>query len=218
MLLSLVFIILILGITALFFVNSKNNAKILALFTAGSVLAVSTQILALFDPNISYFQSIVTYSIGSNFLNLNYSFGFDGISIFFFYLSALLIFSCILFVWNDPLFKQYALNLLVIELFLLIIFSVLDLLLFYVFFEAILIPMFLMIGIWGSRERKIRAVYLFFFYSIVKLYYKKLFGYKNKLYFVLYIFFGFFCNLPYENISKDHTKVVNVCEREIEQV
>ena len=110
MLLSLVFIILILGITALFFVNSKNNAKILALFIAGSVLVVSTQILALFDPNISYFQSIVTYSIGSNFLNLNYSFGFDGISIFFFYLSALLIFSCILFVWNGFEVKSVAID------------------------------------------------------------------------------------------------------------
>ena len=52
------------------------------------------------------------------------------------------------------------------SLFLLIIFSVLDLFLFYIFFEAILIPMYLLIGIWGSRERKIRAVYLFFFYTL----------------------------------------------------
>jgi proton-translocating NADH-quinone oxidoreductase chain M len=78
----------------------------------------------------------------------------------------LLVFACILFIWNDKFFKEYAINLLVIELFLLVIFSVLDLFLFYIFFEAILIPMYLLIGIWGSRERKIRAVYLFFFYTL----------------------------------------------------
>jgi proton-translocating NADH-quinone oxidoreductase chain M len=71
-----------------------------------------------------------------------------------------------LFVWNDLLFKEYAISLLVIELFLLIIFSILDLFLFYVFFEAILIPMYLTVGVFGSRQRKIRAVYLFFFYTL----------------------------------------------------
>jgi proton-translocating NADH-quinone oxidoreductase chain M len=53
------------------------------------------------------------------------------------------------------------------ELFLIVVFSTLDLLFFYIFFESILIPMFLMIGIWGSRDRKIRAAYLFFFYTLV---------------------------------------------------
>jgi NADH-ubiquinone oxidoreductase chain 4 len=46
------------------------------------------------------------------------------------------------------------------------IFSLLDLLLFYVFFESILIPMFLIVGVWGSRARKIRASYLLFFYTL----------------------------------------------------
>ena len=62
--------------------------------------------------------------------------------------------------------KEYALNLLLIELLLLLVFSVLDVFLFYIFFEAILIPMFVLVGIWGSRERKIRAVYLLFFYTL----------------------------------------------------
>ncbi|MFN9953253.1 MAG: proton-conducting transporter membrane subunit, partial [bacterium] len=103
---------------------------------------------------------------GFSLFNLSYSFGIDGISVFFFFLSSLLIFICILFIWNENNFKKYALKLLLIELFLLIIFSVLDLFLFYIFFEAILIPMYLMIGFWGSRERKIRAGYLFFFYTL----------------------------------------------------
>jgi NADH:ubiquinone oxidoreductase subunit 4 (subunit M) len=99
-------------------------------------------------------------------MNLSFSFGLDGISIFFFVLTSLLIFLCILFIWNERLLKEYAMNLLLIELLLLLVFSVLDIFLFYIFFEAILIPMFVLIGIWGSRERKIRAVYLLFFYTL----------------------------------------------------
>jgi len=109
---------------------------------------------------------VVTYSIGSNLINLSFSFGLDGISIFFFVLTSFLIFLCILFIWNDKLLKEYTINLLLIEFLLLLVFSVLDIFLFYIFFEAILIPMFILIGIWGSRERKIRAVYLLFFYTL----------------------------------------------------
>jgi len=116
-----------------------------------------------FDPNSYHFQSIATYKISADFLNLSFTFGLDGISLFFFVLSSFLIFLCVLFVWEEPLLKEYALTLLIIDLLLLLVFSALDVLLFYIFFEGILIPMYLMIGVWGSRERKIRAVYLFFF-------------------------------------------------------
>jgi proton-translocating NADH-quinone oxidoreductase chain M len=68
---------------------------------------------------------------------------------------------------DEHLLKEYVISLLLIELLLLLVFSVLDVFLFYIFFEGILIPMFLMIGLWGSRERKIRAVYLLFFYTLV---------------------------------------------------
>jgi proton-translocating NADH-quinone oxidoreductase chain M len=119
-----------------------------------------------FDPNSYHFQSIATYKISAEFLNLFFTFGLDGISLFFFVLSSFLIFLCVLFVWEEPLLKEYALTLLIIDLLLLLVFSALDVLLFYIFFEGILIPMYLMIGLWGSRERKIRAVYLFFFYTL----------------------------------------------------
>ena len=49
---------------------------------------------------------------------------------------------------------------------LFLVFTILDLLLFYVFFESVLIPMFIIIGVWGSRERKIRAAYFFFLYTL----------------------------------------------------
>jgi len=74
---------------------------------------------------------------------------------------------CLLFIWDDESFKTNSINLLIINLFLLLVFSVLDLLLFYIFFEAILIPMFIIIGLFGSRERKIRAVFFFFFYTLI---------------------------------------------------
>jgi NADH-quinone oxidoreductase subunit M len=73
---------------------------------------------------------------------------------------------CIIFIWDEKFLKEYFITLLVIDLLLLLVFSVLDLFLFYIFFEALLIPMYLIIGIWGSRERKIRAAYLFFFYTL----------------------------------------------------
>jgi len=152
----------------MFFVDSKDikRLRFVSLGTSSLVLILSSILLSGFDSNLSFFQYYVTYTLGSDLLNMVYSFGLDNTSIFFFVLSSLLIFVCILFIWNDKFFKEYAIALLVIELFLLIIFSVLDLFLFYIFFEAILIPMYLLIGIWGSRERKIRAVYLFFFYTL----------------------------------------------------
>jgi len=56
---------------------------------------------------------------------------------------------------------------LVMETLLLIVFSILDLVLFYIFFESVLIPMFLIVGIWGSRERKVRAAYMLFLYTLI---------------------------------------------------
>ncbi len=168
MLLTSIFLTLILGIFLISLSNKTNVrvSKYVAIISSSISLIFSSLILNNFNSNISHFQEVVTYQLDSNVLNISYSFGLDGVSVHFFFLSALLVFLCILFIWNENNFKEYALNLLLIELFLLIIFSTLDLLLFYVFFEAILIPMYLIIGVWGSRERKIRAVYLFFFYTL----------------------------------------------------
>ncbi len=168
MLLNTIFLTLISSLIVISLINDQNH-RLLRLVSGGAssfVFILSTLILAKFDNNNSFFQEVVTYKLDTSILNFSYSFGLDGISLYFFFLSALLIFLCILFVWDEKRYKEYVFNLLLIELFLLIIFSVLDLLLFYIFFEAILIPIYLVIGIWGSRERKIRAVYLFFFYTL----------------------------------------------------
>jgi proton-translocating NADH-quinone oxidoreductase chain M len=63
--------------------------------------------------------------------------------------------------------KEYFIAFLVMEALLIIVFSILDLLLFYVFFESVLIPMFLIVGVWGSRERRVRAAYMLFLYTLI---------------------------------------------------
>ena len=168
MLLSIIFFVLFLSILVVCFIPKSNKLfiKKFCLSVSGLILFLSSVLLVNFNTNNYYFQNIVYYNIGSNYLNLSYSFGVDGISIFFFFLSSFLIFLCVLFVWEEKLLKEYLLILLILNLLLLLVFSVLDLFLFYIFFEAILIPMYLMIGTLGSRERKIRAAYLFFFYTL----------------------------------------------------
>ena len=168
MLLTLIFSILLASLFFLFFIPVRyvQTIKIFSLIVTSLILFLSCTLLVGFDCNNYYFSNVVTYAFGSSLINFSFSFGLDGISLFFFILTSFLIFLCILFIWNDIRFKEFTLNLLLIELLLLLVFSVLDLFLFYVFFEAILIPMFILIGIWGSRERKIRAVYLLFFYTL----------------------------------------------------
>jgi NADH-quinone oxidoreductase subunit M len=166
MLLNILFATLILGIVVLSFINDRKILQFTSLLISGVTLLVSTYLFFVFDKNKTHFQEIVTYYFDSNYLNFSYSFGIDGLSISFLFLSCFLIFLCILFVWDEARFKEYAISLLVIEILLCLIFTVLDLFLFYIFFEGILIPMYLIIGIWGSRERKVRAVYLFFFYTL----------------------------------------------------
>lgn len=87
----------------------------------------------------------------------------------FLILTAVLTPICILISWNTPRFliKEFLLCLLAIEVLLLGVFSILDLIGFYILFEGILIPMFLIIGVWGSREEKVQASYYFFFYTFL---------------------------------------------------
>jgi len=168
MLLTLIFLILFISIISIFFINTNNLflLRFFSLMSSGLVLILSSLLVAQFDSSIYHFQNVVTYEIGSNILNVIYSFGLDGISLLFFVLSSFLIFLCIIFIQNEKYLKEYLISIFFIHLILLIIFSILDLFLFYVFFEALLIPMYLLIGLWGSRERKIRAAYLLFFYTV----------------------------------------------------
>lgn len=168
-LIHIIFIILIVTLLGIFVTNKNDSQtlKVLSVTSTGVIMFFASYLLTLFERGINNFQHLIIYQLDFNLLNISFSFGLDGISIYFFFLTTLLTFLCVLYVLEEENLKQYLISLLTIEFFLLIIFSVLDLLLFYVFFEAILIPMYIMIGFYGSRERKIRAVYLFFFYTLV---------------------------------------------------
>ena len=124
MLLTSIFSTLLVGVISMSLVDKANKAllKFLSITTASVSLLLSAVVLANFDSNTYYFQEVVTYAFDSKLLNLSYSFGLDGISIHFFFLSSLLVFLCILFIWEEKNFKEYSINLLIIELFLLIIF------------------------------------------------------------------------------------------------
>ena len=102
-------------------------------------------------------------------LNLNLTLGIDGISLFFILLTLLLIPLCLLASWTGikENIREYLSAFLLIEFLLINAFCVLDVLMFYIFFESILIPMFLIIGVWGSRERKVLASYYFFIYTLL---------------------------------------------------
>ena len=147
---------------------NKNLLKAIALFFSSITFILSLFLWVVFDRSTGNFQFVDKLMWLPN-LNLNFTVGIDGISIFFIILTTLLIFLCLLTSWNSIHFnlKEYLISFLVMEFFLIGVFCILDLLLFYIFFESVLIPMYLIIGVWGSRERKIRAAYFFFLYTLL---------------------------------------------------
>jgi NADH-quinone oxidoreductase subunit M len=119
-----------------------------------------------FNPNSTVMQ-FVSKIIWINQFNFFFSYGLDGISIFFVLLTALLIPICIICSWESIKlrFKDFVILLLFVETLLFHVFSITDLFWFYIFFESSLIPMFIIIGVWGSRTRRIHAAYQFFLYT-----------------------------------------------------
>jgi proton-translocating NADH-quinone oxidoreductase chain M len=121
----------------------------------------------LLDPLCGFFQ----FTCNIKFFDLSFYFGIDGFSFFFIYLTTLLIPLCLLFtsISKFTLIEKTNNILLVffVGILLLFVFSTIDLFVFYIAFEAILVPFFIYIGIAGYRVRRIHAAYLFFFYTLV---------------------------------------------------
>lgn len=145
-----------------------RELKLIALYSSFGILFWSLLLWKDFSELVGGFQYVNERNILKS-LNINYYTGIDGISLFFLILTAILIPICILCSWVTIKYKikEFLIILFFIEFLLFNVFSVLDLLLFYIFFESILIPMFLIIGVWGSRERRIHAAYQFFLYTLV---------------------------------------------------
>lgn len=162
--LNLLFYIIILIFIIIFFFN---YTRILAYFIFINIILITWFLLLIFNKTIIWYQTILNiYSI--NYLQISYIIGLDGISIFFLLLCSLLITFCYIIYWN----LSYKLNLytftLFFSLFILInTFASLDLFIFFFFFEGIVIPMFLLINIWGSRSRRVYASYLLLAYTLL---------------------------------------------------
>jgi NADH-quinone oxidoreductase subunit M len=144
-----------------------RNTRAVALWTSLITFAVSMGIWVKFDNAIVGFQ-FEEKAVWMESLGLAYHLGIDGISMFFILLSTLLTVLCIAASWisiTDRV-KEYMISFLVLETLMIGMFSALDLVLFYVFFEGVLIPMFLIIGIWGGPRRNY-AAFKFFLYTLV---------------------------------------------------
>ena len=143
---------------------AQRNAKWVALFATTITFLISIAIYAEFDPSNTGFQFVEE---GEWLLGLKYKMGVDGISILFVMLTTFIMPLAILASWEvTTRVKEYMIAFLVLETLMLGVFMALDLVLFYLFFEAGLIPMFLIIGIWGGANR-IYASFKFFLYTFI---------------------------------------------------
>ncbi|WP_101068291.1 NADH-quinone oxidoreductase subunit M [Roseovarius salinarum] len=141
---------------------AQRNAKWVALIATTLTFIVSLFILVQFDPNETGFQFVEEREW---LLGLNYKMGVDGISVLFVLLTTFIMPLTIAASWHvTTRVKEYMIAFLALETLMLGVFMALDLVLFYVFFEGGLIPMFLIIGIWGGKER-IYAAFKFFLYT-----------------------------------------------------
>ena len=143
---------------------ARRNAKWLALLATSATFLVSLFLLTGFDPADTGFQFVEEHDW---ILGLQYKMGVDGISVLFVLLTTFLMPVTIAACWDvEVRVKEYMIAFLVLETLMLGVFCALDLVLFYLFFEAGLIPMFLIIGIWGGKDR-IYASFKFFLYTFL---------------------------------------------------
>ncbi|WP_439122909.1 NADH-quinone oxidoreductase subunit M [Marivita sp.] len=143
---------------------ANRNAKWLALIATSATFVISLFILFQFDPQNTGFQMVEK---GDWLLGLQYKMGVDGISVLFVMLTTFMMPLVIAASWEvTHRVKEYMIAFLILETLMLGVFMALDLVLFYLFFEAGLIPMFLIIGIWGGKNR-IYASFKFFLYTFL---------------------------------------------------
>jgi NADH-quinone oxidoreductase subunit M len=145
---------------------TKNNARWIALWTTLITFVLSLLAWAQFDTSKPGFQLVEQRDWFSHVIL--YKLGVDGISMPFVLLTTLLMPLCILASWApiQNRVKAYMIAFLTLEALMIGVFEALDLVLFYLFFEGGLIPMFLIIGIWGGK-RRVYAAFKFFLYTLV---------------------------------------------------
>ena len=145
--------------------GADGAARWIALITTMAVLAVSAVLVMQFKPELATYQFVERYAW---FAGAEYHMGVDGISILFVLLTAFLLPLCIVASWTTIKERvvDYMIAFLVLETLVIGVFTSLDLFLFYIFFEGTLVPMFIIIGVWGGANR-IYASYKFFLYTLL---------------------------------------------------
>ena len=167
MLLTSLVLVPIIGILSIVINNklSINNMKYIALTSSIINLFISLIIFILFDFSTNQFQFVQEYH---NISYFDFYLGIDGLSIYFVLLTTIIIPISLLSNWKSIKnhVKSYIIIILLLESLLLLVFLVLDILLFYIFFESILPPLFILIGIFGS-DNKIKASFYLFLYTLL---------------------------------------------------
>ncbi|MBI0432481.1 NADH-quinone oxidoreductase subunit M [Roseomonas sp. KE0001] len=171
-LLSLLTFLPLVGAGIILFIRGEeavvaSNARWTALWTSLIVFGLSLILWFQFDKTTADFQFVEQIEWMPEF-GLGYRMGVDGISVLFVLLSAVLTPLCILASWEavEKRVREYMIAFLVLETMMIGMFSALDIVIFYVFFEGVLIPMFLIIGIWGGA-RRVYAAYKLFLYTLL---------------------------------------------------
>jgi NADH-quinone oxidoreductase subunit M len=146
--------------------NENRNAINLSLFTSVANFILTIFLWHSFDKNFVGFQFVEEQNWISGFIK--FKFGIDGISILFIVLTAFITPICIISCVNSvkTRLKEFLIAILILETFMIGVFCSLDLVVFYIFFEAGLIPMFLIIGIWGGPKR-VYAAFKFFLFTLL---------------------------------------------------
>ena len=158
------------GALFIFFVRSSSSqyqsSKHVALFITVANLILSIYLWFIFDTRLTEFQFVEDKEWIVGFIN--YKVGVDGISILFILLTTFITPICVITVNNTVKnrLKDFLIAILIMETFMIGVFCSLDLVVFYLFFEAGLIPMFLIIGIWGG-EKRVYAAFKFFLYTLI---------------------------------------------------
>ena len=170
--LSLLTFLPLVGALFIFSIRGDNdtvalNARSVALWTTGINFFLSLYIWFNFDPSTADFQFVEKVE-WMPVLGLQYHMGIDGISMLFVLLTTLLSPICILASWEaiQTRVKEYMISFLILETLMVGMFCALDLMVFYIYFEGVLIPMFLIIGIWGG-PRRVYAAFKLFLYTLL---------------------------------------------------
>lgn len=145
----------------------SRNVRWVALWTSAITFLLSLMLWVGFDPSAPGFQFVYKANWIPQ-LDIAFHMGVDGISLLFVLLSTLLIPVCIVASWTsiESRVKEYMIAFLGLESLMVGMFCALDLFLFYIFFEAVLIPMFIIIGVWGG-PRRVYAAFKFFLYTLL---------------------------------------------------